>query len=391
MDISCIPTGLIKAVSLANKVIPNNPTHLILLNVILKAEPEILKVEAFNGQIAMSWTVRDANINTPGEVAVNCKDFLTLLNSLKDEVAITLSADEEYLHLKSQKGKEAKFAKGDIEEMPWIDSLTEEEIEQVSIEADDLIQAVEETKYAAATEMAKAILCGVCLNFDTDEENTVEFAATDGHRLARTRVLYEPSENTPENKLVMPTETLTLTTYALKQMETSEEIAEMVTISFDESKIQVDFSEGFIRSRKLDGKYPDYEMLINGDDFSLDCTFNRKQLLEALKFIDTFAVGKDSLCFIDFDPEEKKCTLRSKENTTGSAEDTLEVEDINGQAQSLGFNSNYLKQCLKAMPRDTVTMQITETTGDQPGPVFISPSEEYNTFGLVMPIQITGN
>ncbi|WP_198648916.1 hypothetical protein [Cyanothece sp. BG0011] len=66
--------------------------------------------------------------------------------------------------------------------MPWIDSLTEEEIEQVSIEADDLIQAVEETKYAAATEMAKAILCGVCLNFDTDEENTVEFAATDGHR-----------------------------------------------------------------------------------------------------------------------------------------------------------------------------------------------------------------
>ncbi len=391
MHIICNPTELLKAVAVANKAIPTNPAHLQLLNVIIKAEPEVLKIEAFNGQMALSWVVKDATVNTPGEVAVLCKDLRDFLDKLKKEEAITLSTRDDYLYIKGNRAKEAKLAKANLEEIPWIDPLIAEETEQFSMEADDLARGIEETKYAASTEMSKAILCGVCFNFAIEEEYILEMAATDGHRLAKTRLFFDPLEERPDSKLVIPIEALTLTSFALKQMERNEEVAEMVTISYDQNKIQLDFSDGYLRGRKIDGDYPNYEALIIADDFYLNCTLDRKRFLEALKFIETFAVGKDCLCFLDFNPEEKKCTVRSTEEVTGSAEDTIEVEEIEGQEHTLGFNSKYLKDCLRAMPGDTITLKVTETAGDMNGPVFIASEAEYNTFGLIMPIRIVGD
>ncbi len=359
MKLTCNPEELLKAVSIAYKIIPSHPIHPVYALIMVTARNGYLHLEAFNGQTTVRWAVNGAKIETEGEAAVNGKMLQTYCTRLKDDEELVISKEAQekeeettFLFLKGQSGKEAKLAVTDLEATMTLKDVDEEEAIGFSIESEFLEEGISRTKYATATDETKQILCGVCLNFDIDDSDTVELAATDGHRLAIVQINYDPDETkediiNKEPQIVLPNEAINVLTYSMKQIEGVDDVAEMVEFSVDEHIIQCNLSEGMIKTRKLDGKYPDYSQLINRDTDSYETTvtLSRKELVEGLGFISSFAVDKNRLCYLTIDPIHDFCTVQAEDNQLGSAK-ANESAEVKGTRGVMGFNTKYFTECL---------------------------------------------
>ena len=384
MNVICNSKELLTALTLALRVVPLRPDLPALVNIMLKAGEEVLRVEACNGQMAISVNVKDVMINRPGELAVAGKELTELVRNMRNSRDISILADENFLVVKA-KEKEAKLAIADIEveEMPWLDA-PQGELEQFFMNTQDFIEGLERTKYAAATDSTKQILCGVCFNFELEDER-VELAATDGFRLASTKVAYLPTEDNPSKKILLPIEALLLANTSIKTI--GEEESGVIEISVDENTLELGFAGNFIRSRRIEGSYPNYPVLCKAEEYLTECTFSIKELKEALAFVDTFANGKDNLCFLELDPPKQNCTIIARDGSN-RAETSLKIAGT-GKEYTLGCNSRYLKDCLKNMPGEGMALKITKGTENAPGPIHLtSTDQDAEVFALLMPVQV---
>lgn len=225
----------------------------------------------------------------------------------------------------------------------------------------------------------------------------MELAATDGHRLAVVQINYDPDETKKdiidkEPQIVLPNESVNVLRYSMKQIEEADDVAEMVEFRVDEHIIQCNLSEGMIKTRRLDGKYPAYSQLINRDTDSYETTvtLSRKELIEGLEFISSFAVDKNRVCFLAIDPINDFCTVQAEDDQLGSAKANASAE-VKGTSGEMGFNTKYLTECLKAFGEEKVNLYVSP--GHPSAPILVTAEETGENIGehlaILMPIQIT--
>lgn len=389
MKILCSQVDLKNNLSLVSRAVPSRPTHPILANVLLVADQEKNKVTLTGFDLSLGIrTSFSAVVEEGGTITLPAK-FLNDIIARLPEGEISLFYDEEALEdnplvaIESLSGKfQLRGVKGD--EFPELPTVEQEQAFLLPISA--LSEGLKGSLFSASADESKQILTGVHLTRDLD---TLEFAATDGHRLAVVKTMPEKSDEQEDVNPVTEEQNfaITIPARALRELEKimsqeKDKDNESVVLYVDQGQVVFELGEQHLTSRKLEGAYPNYNQLIP-KNFERTMIVDRKQMIDSLERVSVFADQKNNLVKFNLDPENNQITLSVEAKELGNAKSSLSAE-ITGEGFEIGFNIRYLMEGLKALSANEIKFQFNGATQ----PVILNPLSGAQMTYLIMPVQI---
>ncbi|AMA08990.1 MULTISPECIES: DNA polymerase III subunit beta [Cyanophyceae] len=392
MKFVCSQSDLNSQLSLVGRAVPSRPTHPILGNVLLTADANRHQIQltAFDLSLGIR-TSFPAQVIEGGTLTLPAKLLNDIVSRLP-EGEVTLSCPSDTL-MKGDAQATLTAATGRFqirgmgaEEFPELPTI--QDGKKLMLPAIALSEGLGGVLFAASPDETKQVLTGVHL---THHQDCLEFAATDGHRLALVetsdQVSPEP-ESSETGKL--PTSTLedfalTIPARALRELErmlTTANEADLIALHLDDSQVIFEVNHQRLTSRKLDGAYPAYHQLIPRQ-FSRDVTLERRALISSIERVAVLADQKNNIVKFRLNSAEQKLHLAVEAQDVGSGEEALPAQ-VSGTDLEIAFNVRYLIDGLKALPSNEIKMQLNENNQ----PVIFTPLGAVQMTYLIMPVQI---
>lgn len=391
MKIVCSQVDLKNNLSLVSRAVPTRPTHPILANILLVADKAKNRVTLTGFDLSLGMrTSFCCEVEEGGMITLPSK-FLNDIITRLPEGEVSLSYDEEELEenplvaIDSLSGKfQLRGVKGD--EFPELPTIEKEEAFLLPVVS--LVEGLKGSLFSASSDETKQVLTGVHLTRDLD---TLEFAATDGHRLAVVKTSEEKKEIEEGEEVaeILVSEeqnfTVTIPARALRELEKILSLAkenESVALYVDQGQVVFELGDQHLTSRKLEGAYPNYNQLIP-KNFERTMIVERKRVIESLERVSVFADQKNNLVKFNLDPDNNQVTLSVEAKELGNAKEAIAAE-ITGDAFEIGFNIRYLMDGLKALSANDIKFQFNGATQ----PVITIPLSGLQMTYLIMPVQI---
>ncbi|MDY7013000.1 MAG: DNA polymerase III subunit beta [Cyanobacteriota bacterium] len=404
MKLVCSQSDLNANLSLVARAVPSRPTHPVLAHILLSADPNSQKVtlRAFDLSLGIQ-TSFSAQVDEGGTLTLPAKLLGDIVSRLSEgEIEITdedasTTEDSGIVALVATSGR-YQFRTMDALEFPDLPQIGDREgspPQTLMLPAKMLTEGLRATLFAASTEETKQVLTGVHL---ACSEMELEFAATDGHRLAVVSLDAEEWQEEEEGKDATPIHTadaaieVTIPAKALRELErllSTWEGADVVELSFDDSQVVFELGEresGIqarrLTSRKLEGAYPAYDRLIP-KEFALSATIDRKQLIAGVERVAVLTDAKNHVVKFSLNCEKSELEVSVDTIDVGKAREFIPVQ-ISGESIEVAFNVKYLMDGLKALPASDLQMQMNEPKQ----PVIFTPLGGVKMTYLVMPVQL---
>ncbi len=388
MKLVCAQSDLSTNLSLVSRAVPSRPTHPVLANVLLQADAETKQVSltAFDLSLGIR-TSFEAQVLQGGALAIPAK-LLNDITSRLPEGDITLDDESDspkdgeglILTLTPQSGS-YQIRAMEAQEFPELPAINPETTDGASLHhlpANALIEGLRGSLFATSADETKQVLTGVHLTLKAD---TLEFAATDGHRLAVVETEYENPDTDVDSQLEV-----TVPSKALRELERmlahSSANDEPVALFFDQGQVVFEWQNQRLTSRTLEGQYPAYRQLIPRQ-FEREITLERKQLLSTLERIAVFADQKNNIVKVNIDGAAGEMTLSVEAQDVGSGKETIPAQ-ISGDDILIAFNIKYLMEGLKSLPSADILMQVNQPLT----PVIFTPLGGIKMTYLAMPVQL---
>ncbi|MEB3232408.1 MAG: DNA polymerase III subunit beta [Leptolyngbyaceae bacterium] len=385
MKLTCSQADLNTHLSVVNRAVPSRPSHPILANVRLAADEQTLSLTGFDLSLGIQ-TSFNAQVETPGRLTLPAKLLSDIVSRLPDG-DITLTADENQMVTLTCSSGEYQVKGLPADEYPELPTMEESDV--VYLPAAALGDGLKGTLFATSSDETKQLLTGVHVR---TEQDGLEFAATDGHRLAVVQSVSEPADAADgdgDNVLATGDFDVTVPGKALRELErmlqmqpSSDSSSGAIAVRFDQGQLIVDWANQRLTSRLLEGQYPNYNQLIP-KQFSRQVTIERKLLISALDRIAVLADQKNGIVKLSLDPAKSTVLLSVDAPDVGSGKESVAAQ-ISGDALDIAFNVKYLQDGLKALSSSEVQMQCDTATS----PAVISPLGGVKMTYLVMPVQI---
>ncbi|MEQ9355163.1 DNA polymerase III subunit beta [Coleofasciculus sp. F4-SAH-05] len=398
MKLTCTQSELNTNLSLVSRAVPSRPTHPVLGNVLLQADAKNQRVSltAFDLSLGLQ-TSFNANVEADGAIAIPAKLFNDIVSRLP-EGDITLEdslseaesdADTESLSitLTSTSGQ-YKMRGMNSEDFPELPQIEDGMVVKLPVEA--LIEGLGGSLFATSADETKQVLTGVHLMV---QEDSLEFAATDGHRLAVVETLNakptseesQEDEEKPASEDTISSFELTVPARTLRELERMlglSESSDTVALQFEVGQIIFQGGNHRLTSRTLEGQYPAYRQLIPGQ-FQRQVAIPRRQLLSAVERIAVLADQKNNIVKFDIDAQAQTIDLTVETQDVGSARESLSAQ-VTGESIEIAFNVKYLIDGLKALSTSDIQLQMNAANT----PVILTPLGGLKMTYLIMPVQI---
>lgn len=387
MKLVCSQSDLSTHLSLTSRAVPKSPTHPVLANVLAIADAQTNRVSltAFDLSLGIR-TSFSALVLQAGAIALPAKLLNDIVSRL-GEGEITLekqSSTESEITLVHKSGRyqiRATLA-DEFPELPVI-----EDAQKTLLQADALIEGLRGSLFATSTDETKQVLTGVHL---TIKQDGLEFAATDGHRLAVVETTNDspeaqkkPSEWQREHKSNLE---VTVPARALRELERmlafSNSPSEPVSLYFDRGQAVFEWQNQRLTTRTLEGQYPAYQLLIP-QQFQRELILERRQFLSALERIAVLADQKNNLVKLSIDSAAQQITLSVEAQDIGSAVESIPAQ-VSGEDLDIAFNIKYLMDGLKNIQSSEIQMQLNTNLT----PVIFRPLGGLKMTYLAMPVQL---
>ncbi|MEB3273623.1 MAG: DNA polymerase III subunit beta [Prochlorothrix sp.] len=379
MKLGCTQTDLSFNLSLVSRAVPSRPTgHPILANVLLTADAGTQRVSltAFDLSLGIQ-TSFPAQVEASGAITLPARLLNDIVTKLPSQTHITLEKDEQeaQVSLVSSSGHYQVRGMGAEEypELPLVESG-----EAIQLPGPALAEGLRGTLFATSGDETKQVLTGVHL---TVRRDGLEFASTDGHRLAVVQTdnaaAEEPS-GSGEFEVTVPARALR----DLERLLASSTEDDTIALYFDQGQTVFQWGDQYLTSRTLDGQYPNYRQLIP-QQFERQMTVDRKALQSALDRIAVLADQKNNVVKLQLDAAQQQVLLSVEAQDVGSGQEAVEAQ-ISGDSLEIAFNVKYLMDGLKAMVSPEIQMQLNSATS----PVVLTPLGATKMTYLVMPVQI---
>ncbi len=366
MKFSVSQENLKTAVSIVSKAIPARPTHPILSHFLLTLDKEnqFLKLTAFNLNTLIQYKI-SAYVEDGGTFAVPAQLFSSII-LLLPSCEIQISFEDESLTVKTLSG-EFKIPCLDASEYPKPPELIKENL--IELDSSVLHSGLRSTLFCASKDETKQVLTGINIK---SADNSICFAATDGHRLSVTEIesnLLTGLELTIPSSVVSSIDSLLL-----------KEKVDTVTMAMDDDLIQFSTENLLISCRRLQGAYPQYRGLIPVA-FDKTLTVNRRSFISAVELVSVVADQKNGLvnCTLGQDGTVVEASNTALGNGSQSLDSTLA-----GEPMKVAFNASYLLDGLKNLSGENVVINMNGSTQ----PVVIKGDNEGSGLYLIMPVQI---
>lgn len=365
-------SSLSAAIPTVSRAVASRPTHPILGNIKLVADEEsqTLTLTGFDLKIGLEMTL-DAKVLISGAITLPSKLLGDIVSRLPDE-DVTLKTEDNIIglflvNLSCGSGK-YQLNGLPVEEFPSLPNIDSEDSFDVDVAT--LKAGLAATLSATSVDETKRILTGVCV---TSKSDSLEFAATDGHRLS---VFKTSVEDGQEFLAVIPAKALQTLEKWIGNQEKS------ITMRADRANAIFALPNGTLITRLLDGTYPNYRQLIP-TRLERTVTLERKLFLSALERISVLADQKNNVVKIAIDATAQEIALSVEAPDIAAGRESLPAQ-ISGDDLEVAFNAGYLKQGLQTQSTNEVQLQFNNATS----PSLLIPIGGIDQVYLLMPVQI---
>lgn len=384
MKLVCAQNTLSSHLSLVSRAVASRPTHPVLANVLLTVDAKAQSVilSAFDLSLGIQ-TSFPAQVQTGGTLTLPAKLLSDIVSRLPDgDLTLEDETDEAgtspVTTLTCASGRYQVRGMGS-EEFPELPLVEDGDVVHLSVDA--LIEGLRGALFAASTDETKQVLTGIHVSLNADG---LEFAATDGHRLAVVQTINadEPSTQSDKSEIELA---VTIPAKALRELERmldAKQSGASVALHFDRSQVVFEWAEQRLTSRLLEGQYPNYRQLIP-KQFSRQLTIERKLLLSALERIAVLADQKSNIVKLSLDSSNQQVTLSVDAQDVGSGKEVISAQ-ISGEDLDVAFNVRYVLDGLKTLNTTEVQMQLNTATS----PAILNPLGGVKMTYLVMPVQV---
>ncbi|MEH2117140.1 DNA polymerase III subunit beta [Nostoc sp.] len=385
MKLVCSQSDLSTNLSLVSRAVPSRPTHPVLANVLLQADAQTNQVSltAFDLSLGIR-TSFNAEVWQGGAIALPAKLLVDITSrlpegeiTLDDESAltgVTPGGEGLIVTLTPKSGHYQVRAMGP-EEFPELPVIENTEVIHLTTTA--LIEGLRGSLFATSADETKQVLTGVHL---TVKQDTLEFAATDGHRLAVVETSNErPLGGTSQLEVTVPARALRELQRMLAHSASSDE---PVALYFDQGQVVFSWQNQRLTSRTLEGQYPAYRQLIPRQ-FERQITIERRQFVSTLERIAVLADQKNNIVKVSIDSEAQEITLSCEAQDVGSGRESMPAQ-VSGENIEIAFNIKYLMEGLKELPSTEIQMHLNQSLT----PVIFTPLGGLKMTYLAMPVQL---
>ncbi|BAZ89162.1 DNA polymerase IF1 subunit beta [Raphidiopsis curvata NIES-932] len=380
MKLICSQSDLSTNLALVSRAVPSRPTHPILANVLLQADVKTNQVSltAFDLSLGIRTSfiaevIEGGAIALPAKILVDITSRLPEGDITLDDQSGDSTAEGINFILKPKNGKYELRSMG-AEEFPELPLIENSNPIQITTAA--LVEGLKGSLFATSSDETKQVLTGVHL---TVKQDVLEFAATDGHRLAVLETINErPLENDEQLEVTVPARALR----ELQRMLNHSASEEAVSLYLDEGQIVFAWQNQRLTSRTLEGQYPSYRQLIPRQ-FERQLVLERKQFISTLERIAILADQKNNIVKISMNAGDQEITLSCEAQDVGNATESMPAQ-ISGEDIDIAFNVKYLLEGLKELPSTEIQMHLNQNLT----PVIFTPLGGLKMTYLAMPVQL---
>ncbi|HAX79386.1 MAG TPA: DNA polymerase III subunit beta [Cyanobacteria bacterium UBA11372] len=381
MKLVCTQNDLNTNLSLVSRAVPSKPTHPVLANVLLSADEEQQRVSltAFDLSLGIR-TCFAATVEAGGTLTLPAKLLNDIVSRLPEaEITIDDEAGENLVTITVSGGRYQIRGMG-TEEFPELPMV--EDGNSVYIPSEALIAGLHGSLFATSSDETKQVLTGVHF---TSKEDGIEFAATDGHRLAVVQTEVAPGDEEEIAAEPMTELNVTVPAKALREVERmlgTRQSTPSVVLHCDRSLVVFEIGDQRLTTRLLEGQYPAYHQLIP-HQFIRSATIERKQLLSALERVSVLTDQKNNIVKAKLDSDKQTMALAVEAQDIGSGRESIPIQ-LSGDDIEIGFNVKYLMDSLKNLTTPEVEMEL----GNPLSPVVLKPVGGAKATHIIMPVQI---
>ncbi|WP_418859199.1 DNA polymerase III subunit beta [Segatella sp.] len=215
----------------------------------------------------------------------------------------------------------------------------------VSLPTEMLINNISRSLFATANDELRPVMNGIYFDLTAD---ALAIVASDGHKLVRSKNFTIKSES--PSAFNLPKKPASL----LKNILSKE--GDDAIIKFDDRSAEIQFTDGVMRCRLIDGRYPNYNSVIPNNPNEV--TVDRRGLQSALRRVLPFASESSQL--IRFHIESGRFEVSSEDiDFSTSAKEQLSCE-YNGSPISIGFKGSSLMEILSNLTSDNIIIQLAD-------------------------------
>ena len=236
------------------------------------------------------------------------------------------------------------FTGQSAEEYPRTQSMNDA-CTTISLPTEMLINNISRSLFATANDELRPVMNGIYFDLTAD---ALAIVASDGHKLVRSKNFTIKSES--PSAFNLPKKPASLLKNILSKG------GDDAIIKFDDRSAEIQFTDGVMRCRLIDGRYPNYNSVIPNNPNEV--TVDRRGLQSALRRVLPFASESSQL--IRFHIESGRFEVSSEDiDFSTSAKEQLSCE-YNGSPISIGFKGSSLMEILSNLTSDNIIIQLAD-------------------------------
>ncbi|MGZ3742266.1 MAG: DNA polymerase III subunit beta [Pseudobdellovibrionaceae bacterium] len=359
---------LLGLIGKTQNIVEKRNTMPILVNVLLEAENDSLKVFATDLEVSLTDQVKIKVVQS-GKVAVSAKSLFEIAKELSEGTIQLIKKENNWLEIKQGKYT-SKIVGISADEYPIFPTYSAQSF--ITVQAEVLKDMIDKTIFSVSTDETRYHLNGVY--FEIIGSNGFRMVATDGHRMSIVNRLQKDTRTSASPGVIIPRKGLGEIKKLLDGVEGTVEIA------IEGSQFILKTNSTTLMIRLIEGKYPNYQQFIP-QKLTQRVQINREHFLTSLKRVSLLANQKSKAVLLNL--THGKMEISSNNPELGDAKEEIEVE-YSGHEMKIGFNAKFITDILTSISEDHIDFELN----DQLSPGLVRPHNDVTYTCVLMPMRI---
>lgn len=338
-------TALSSKLNALAKVINSKNSLPILADFLFDIQDNVLYLTASDSENVINTQMELTESDANGRFAINNHDLLEAIKGFSEQpITFDVNLQDNIAKISYQNGL-FSLPVENADEYPQSQPITEG-INTIVMPSNVLADNINRSLFATAQDELRPVMNGIY--FDLTPEH-LAVVASDGHKLVRNKVFTVQSEQPAS--FILPKKPAGLLKNLLQKDGGD------VEIKFNERNAEINYGDGRLSCRLIEGRYPNYNSVIPQNNINT-LTVDRLALLAALRRVQPFA--NDSSNLIRFHVEGSTLQLDAEDFDFSKTATERMICDYNGQPMSIGFKGSAFIEILTNFDCEEVIIQLAD-------------------------------
>jgi len=328
-----------------SRVINSKNSLPILGNFLFEIIEGQLHLTASDSEVMMKTCIELNENDGDGHFCVGNHDLLEAVKGISEQpITFDVNQNDNIARVSYQNGM-FSLPVENADEFPQPQQVSEE-ANVINIPTQLLADNINRSIFATAQDELRPVMNGIYFDLTPD---CLAVVASDGHKLVRNKIFTIKSDQPAA--FILPKKPASLLKGVLGKQGGD------VVIRFDERNAEINFGDGIIICRLIEGRYPNYNSVIPQSNPN-QLTVDRLGLLAALRRVQPFS--NDSSNLIRFHVENGTLQLDAEDYDFSKTATERMACDYNGMPMSIGFKGSSFIEILSNFECDQIVIQLAD-------------------------------